>query len=53
MTDPASPSLASISQANRAAIEDAAELIRTAKRAVVLTGAGISTPSGIPDFRSE
>ena len=37
----------------QAAIEDAAELIRKAKRAVVLTGAGISTPSGIPDFRSE
>lgn len=48
MTEPASPSLAS-----SAAIEDAAELIRKAKRAVVLTGAGISTPSGIPDFRSE
>src|SRR5215510_15324650 len=35
------------------AIEDAAVLIRKAERAVVLTGAGISTPSGIPDFRSE
>ena len=53
MTEPASPLLASIGPANRAAIEDAAELIRKAKRAVVLTGAGISTPSGIPDFRSE
>jgi NAD-dependent deacetylase len=48
MTGSASPLLAS-----SAAIEDAAELIRKAKRAVVLTGAGISTPSGIPDFRSE
>lgn len=48
MTEPASPALASY-----AAIEDAAELVRKAKRAVVLTGAGISTPSGIPDFRSE
>src|SRR6185436_1935989 len=53
MTGPASPTLASISIANRAAIEDAAFLIRKAERAVVLTGAGISTPSGIPDFRSE
>ncbi|MGE5250735.1 MAG: SIR2 family NAD-dependent protein deacylase [Bacteroidota bacterium] len=35
------------------AIEFAAELFRSAKRAVVLTGAGLSTPSGIPDFRSE
>ncbi|HEX2997226.1 MAG TPA: NAD-dependent deacylase [Anaerolineales bacterium] len=48
MTEPASPALASES-----AIEDAAVLIRKAERAVVLTGAGISTPSGIPDFRSE
>ena len=48
MTEAASPTLASY-----AAIEDAAELVRKAKRAVVLTGAGISTPSGIPDFRSE
>ena len=48
MTEPAGPALAS-----NAAIEDAAVLIRKAERAVVLTGAGISTPSGIPDFRSE
>ncbi|MGB8980794.1 MAG: NAD-dependent deacylase [Anaerolineales bacterium] len=48
MTEPASPKLAS-----QAAIEDAAVLIRRAERAVVLTGAGLSTPSGIPDFRSE
>jgi NAD-dependent deacetylase len=34
-------------------LEDAAELFRSAKRVVVLTGAGLSTPSGIPDFRSE
>ena len=35
------------------AIEFAADLLRQAERAVALTGAGISTPSGIPDFRSE
>ncbi len=29
-----------------------AELLATAERAVVLTGAGISVPSGIPDFRT-
>jgi NAD-dependent deacetylase len=30
----------------------AAKLLREARYAVALTGAGISTPSGIPDFRS-
>jgi len=35
------------------ALEDAAELFRKTRRVVVLTGAGFSTPSGIPDFRSE
>lgn len=30
----------------------AADILRGAARAVALTGAGISTPSGIPDFRS-
>ena len=33
-------------------LEFAAELLREARHAVVLTGAGLSTPSGIPDFRS-
>jgi NAD-dependent protein deacetylase/lipoamidase len=32
--------------------ETLAGLVREAERAVVLTGAGISVPSGIPDFRS-
>ena len=34
------------------AITRAADLFRKARHAVALTGAGISTPSGIPDFRS-
>ena len=34
-------------------IEQAARIIRQARQGVVLSGAGISTPSGIPDFRSE
>lgn len=33
-------------------IKQAAALIQQANRVVALTGAGISTPSGIPDFRS-
>ena len=33
-------------------IKKAAQLLQESKLAVVLTGAGISTPSGIPDFRS-
>jgi len=33
-------------------IAEAQELLRKSRHAVALTGAGISTPSGIPDFRS-
>ena len=33
-------------------IERLAELVAEADRVVALTGAGISVPSGIPDFRS-
>lgn len=33
-------------------IDDAANLLKTSRRILVLTGAGISTSLGIPDFRS-
>ena len=35
-----------------AEIQQAAQLLSQSRHAVALTGAGISTPSGIPDFRS-
>lgn len=34
-------------------IQQAVSLLRAAEHVVALTGAGVSTPSGIPDFRSE
>jgi NAD-dependent deacetylase len=37
---------------NAQAIAEAAALLRAARFAVAFTGAGISTPSGIPDFRN-
>lgn len=42
----------SFSAQTQTSIEFAADLFRQSKHAVVLTGAGFSTPSGIPDFRS-
>src|SRR3989304_4981779 len=35
-----------------AALSQAARLLATARKTIVLTGAGVSTESGIPDFRS-
>ncbi len=40
-------------QSLHAAVQKAAEILSSARHAVVFTGAGISTPSGIPDFRSQ
>lgn len=40
-------------QSTFSAIHQAADYLRRSRRTVVLTGAGISTPSGIPDFRSK
>lgn len=40
------------SHSTQMGIRCAADIIRNSQRGVVLTGAGISTPSGIPDFRS-
>ena len=41
-----------MSAGREAEIERLAELLNGARRVVVFTGAGISTESGIPDFRS-
>lgn len=41
-----------LSPATLQGIHCAADIIRGSKKGAVLTGAGISTPSGIPDFRS-
>jgi NAD-dependent deacetylase len=41
-----------VPSATRGGIEQLAELVRAADSVVALTGAGISVPSGIPDFRS-
>ena len=39
--------------ASHPAIVQAAQIVRESQRIVALTGAGISRPSGIPDFRSD
>ena len=44
--------MTSFSPPVQASIEFAADLVRQSKYALALTGAGLSTPSGIPDFRS-
>jgi len=41
-----------LSPQTQTSIDFAADLFRQSKHAVGLTGAGLSTPSGIPDFRS-
>jgi NAD-dependent deacetylase len=44
--------MSEFSNSIRMGVRCAADIIRSSQRGVVLTGAGVSTPSGIPDFRS-
>ena len=48
---PSEPSRDKLEHVNK--IEDVVELLKSAENIVVITGAGISVPCGIPDFRSE
>jgi NAD-dependent deacetylase len=48
----AGPTTAASSASAQAQIAELAELVRGARSVVALTGAGISVPSGIPDFRT-
>jgi NAD-dependent protein deacetylase/lipoamidase len=52
VSGPSKLGLASSLRERRGARDRLAELIRSARSVVALTGAGISVPSGIPDFRS-
>ena len=52
MSGPRKRGLASSLREHRESHDRLAELIRSAGSVVALTGAGISVPSGIPDFRS-
>jgi NAD-dependent deacetylase len=45
--------MTALTQEEIQSIRRAAELIRNSKKTVALTGAGYSTPSGVPDFRSQ
>jgi len=48
----AAPPSAPMSDAHTPSTQAFADLLRPARRVVVFTGAGVSTESGIPDFRS-
>jgi NAD-dependent SIR2 family protein deacetylase len=50
MVQPLAPATVPLSPATEALVDQAAEILR-GKRIAVLTGAGLSTDSGIPDYR--
>ncbi|TYZ61994.1 hypothetical protein PybrP1_010902 [[Pythium] brassicae (nom. inval.)] len=51
LIQPAIPSRQKLEHVNT--LQDVADLLRAAKKVVILAGAGISVSCGIPDFRSE